>query len=319
MERRSFLNMTSAMAAGLVMAPQGASARKPASPDTETRTKEEIVAVKTADDIDQSGLLVCPATEPAKPTAVVWVHGATANFYYPTYVAIARAMASLGYRFFLGNTRMHDLGCVLSDKAGVVMRGGSLWGLPSGEVTDIAAWIDAAETRGHKSLVLIGHSAGGPAVRRYMAAHPDHRVIGWGQASVGLGLWPPKPDAEHVRIASDLVSAGRGQDFMPNLRLSAATFLDYAQTPEDIFDFYGIETPSPAVSRVRKPLLAFYGTEQDVGSNGDLDHLRALIRAHAPAMRVDTTLIQGADHDYTGKAEDVSRVIDAWIRTLDGH
>ncbi len=226
----------------------------------------------------------------------------------------------MGYTFVLGNTRMHDIGCVLSDQGNSVLRGGSLWGLPSKEPIDIAAWIDVAQKRGHSSVVLIGHSAGGPAVRRYMAERPDERLIGWAQASVGLALWPPKPDSERLKLATDMVAAGNGQRLLPipNFVLSAGTFLDYAQTPEDVYDFYGIGTLTPAVIRVRKPLLAFYGTNDDVGSVADLDRLRALIAKHSggPA-RIDTVMIQGADHDYTGKAEEVAQVLDKWIEGLE--
>ena len=125
---------------------------------------------------------------------------------------------------------------------------------------DIAGWIDVAEKKGHSSVVVIGHSAGGPAVRRYMAERSDTRVVGWGQASVGLSLWPPRADQDRLRMATDMVAVGHGEEFLPvpNFRLSAGTFLDYAQTPDDIYDFYGIEnTAKPAVTRARAPLLAF--------------------------------------------------------------
>ncbi len=319
MDRRKFLAITSSSTAGIFAGTALSSAQLPTHPDhVSTAATEAIVIAATEDKLTQTGLVVTPSPQPAKPIAVVWVHGATANFYYPTYVAIARKMASMGYTFVLGNTRMHDIGCVLSDQGNSV-RGGSLWGLPSKEPIDIAAWIDVTEKRGHSSVVLVGHSAGGPAVRRYMAERSDSRVIGWAQASVGLALWPPKPDPQRLKIATDMVAAGNGQRLLPipNFVLSAGTFLDYAQTPEDIYDFYGIETTTPAVIRVRTPLLTFYGTNHDVGSVADLDRLRALIAKHAGGpVRVDTAIIQGADHDYTGKAEEVAQLLDKWIGSL---
>jgi dienelactone hydrolase len=213
---------------------------------------------------------------------------------------------------------MHDLGCVLADHGdGSVLRGGSLWGLPSKEVVDIAAWIDVAEKRGHSSVVLVGHSAGGPAVRRYMAERSDKRVIGWGQASVGLALWPPRADSARLKTATEMVAAGHGQEFLPNFRLSAGTFLDYAQTPDDIYDFYGVEYAKPAITRVRAPLLAFYGSKNDVGSMEDLKRLRALIAKHSDGpVRVDTAIIQDGDHDYAGQEAQVASVLANWIKSL---
>jgi len=278
---------------------------------------EELVAALTEDDLKQAGMVFSPSPAPSKPTAVVWVHGATANFYYPSYVAIARQMAAMGYTFVLGNTRMHDLGCVLSEGAdGSVLRGGSLWGLPSKEPLDIAAWIDVAEKKGHSSVVLVGHSAGGPAVRRYMAERTDKRVVAWGQASVGLALWPPKENSERNKVAHEMVANGHAQDFLPDLRLSAGTFLDYQLTPDDIYDFYGIEYTKPAVTRVHSPLLAFYGSN-DVGSAADLEHLRALIaRSGGGPAHINTAIIQNADHDYSGREAEVARLLEDWIAGL---
>jgi len=318
MNRRRFLQATSATAS---LTSVGALAQEapPAGPEQNQRaTTEALVTAQTEDKLKHSGLIFHPSPLPARPVAVVWVHSATANFYYPAYVAIARKMAATGYTFILGNTRMHDIGCVLAEhEDGSVLRGGSYWGLPSKEPLDIAAWIDVAEQKGHSSVVLVGHSAGGPAVRRFMAERADKRVVGWAQGSVGLALWPPKGDADRLRIATEMAAAGHGQDFLPNLRLSAGTFLDYEQTPDDIYDFYGIENAKPAVARVHAPLLAFYGSKGDVGSISDLERVRDLIGKHPGGpVHVDTAIIQDGDHDYTGKETDVAALLANWISGL---
>jgi dienelactone hydrolase len=295
--------------------------RYPAAPEPDRKAvSEELVTAQTEDKLTHSGLVFSPGPLPAKPIAVVWVHGATANFYYPAYVAIARKMAAQGYTFILGNTRMHDMGCVLADYAdGSALRGGSYWGLPSKEPLDIAAWIDVAEKKGHSSVVVVGHSAGGPAVRRFMAERPDTRVVGWSQGSVGLALWPPRADPDRLKIATEMVATGHSQGLLPipNFVLSAGTFLDYAQTPDDIYDFYGIGNTTPAVARVRTPLLAFYGSKNDVGSMADLERMRALIAKHpgGPA-HIDTAIIQGGDHDYSGKEAEVASLLANWIDRL---
>ncbi|HEY1802416.1 MAG TPA: alpha/beta hydrolase [Terriglobales bacterium] len=229
-------------------------------------------------------------------------------------------MASDGYTFILGNTRMHDIGCVLAEAAdGSVLRGGTLWGLPSKEPLDIAAWIDVAEKNEHASVVLVGHSAGGPAVRRYMAERTDTRVIGWAQASVGLALWPPRADPERLKTAIEMVASGHGQDFLPNFRLSAGTFLDYAKTPDDIYDFYGIEYAKPAIAHIRAPLLVFYGSNNDVGSQADLERLRGLIAKYSGGpRRVDSAIIRDGDHDYNGQAAQVASVMEKWMNELVG-
>jgi alpha-beta hydrolase superfamily lysophospholipase len=318
MKRRTFL-VSAPTAAGLGVWSADIARGQIRTADTKNAPRlwqEQLVTARADDKIDQAGLLLSPSRVPEKTAAIVWIHGSTANFYYPSYVAIARATAPLGYTFILGNTRMHDIGCVLADRPDGAVWGGAFWGLPSQEPRDVAAWVALAQARGHSSVVLIGHSAGGPAVRRYMAKGASPAVIGWGQASVGLGLWPPKPDEERLRIATEMVAEGRGQYFLPNMRLSAATFLDFAQR-DDTYDFYGIETATPAISRVRTPLLAFYGSKEDVGTAADLQHLRELIAKHPGGpTRIDTAIIEGAEHDYTGKEVEVAELLDRWVREL---
>jgi dienelactone hydrolase len=314
MNRRGFLQATS-VTASLTMSSFAQDPHPAGAEQDQRATSEKLVTAQTEDKLKHSGLVFSPSPLPAKPVAVIWVHGATANFYYPTYVAIARKMAANGYTFILGNTRMHDIGCVLAEYPdGSVLRGGSYWGLPSKEPLDVAAWIDVAEQKGHHCVVLVGHSAGGPAVRRFMAERTDRRVVGWGQGSVGLALWPPRGDTDRLKIAKEMVAAGRAQDFLPNFRLSAGTFLDYAQTPDDIYDFYGVENPKPAVTRVRAPLLAFYGSKGDVGTIADLQRLRTLIAKYPGGpVRIDTAMIQDGDHDYTGKEIEVAALLADWI------
>ena len=73
---------------------------------------EQLVYVRSKDDIVNGGAIFTPPKDVAKPIAVIWIHGWGVNFYYPTYVGIGRALAERGYTSITGNTRMHDLGNV---------------------------------------------------------------------------------------------------------------------------------------------------------------------------------------------------------------
>lgn len=238
----------------------------------------------------------------------------------PSYVKIARATASEGYTVITVNTRMHDIGSVLAYRSEGAVRGGSYWGLPSKTPLDIAAWVAYARSRGYPQVVLVGHSAGGPAVLRYQAERREPRVIGLAMASVAVGPSPPRPDAVALKTALDMIASGRGNDFLPNLRLSAATFVDYAQTPSDMWDFYGTNpsTKNPAITHVRAPLLAWFGSrETNIGTAADLERIRTLIARHQQGpIRVDTQIIEGADHLYTGHEAQVASILGTWIRQL---
>jgi pimeloyl-ACP methyl ester carboxylesterase len=296
-------------------------------PDSVGKYPEELVYGQATDDIVNGGAFFIPPKETTKPVAVIWVHGWGTNFYSPTYVRIGRALADRGYPCITVNTRMHDIGTVAGYRNGKRLRGGGYWGVPSEAVRDIAGWIDLAGERGFKQVILVGHSFGWSVVRRYQGETLDSRVVGMVLASGGVRGYTPPTDvdlqteaASQYAEATRLVADGWGDDLLrlPNRPfpsfISAATFLDDADTPTEFGDFFGEKTPNPAVTRLRCPLLAFFGTrESDVGTEADLELIKTCVqRLPTGPRRVDTAMIRGADHMYSGAEEQVARTIAKW-------
>ena len=284
---------------------------------------EELVYVRSQDDIVNGGAIFTPPKDLAKPIAVIWIHGWGVNFYYPTYVMIGRALAEHGYTCIAANTRMHDLGNVAGWRGEKRIRGGGYWGVASEEVRDLAAWIDFAGDRGFKQVVLVGHSAGWAAVRRYQAENQDRRVVGVVLASGAVRAETRPTDPEQLAQATRLMAEGRGDDLVRDPKrsfpsfVSAATFMDIASTPPAFKDFFGVQTPNAAVTRIRCPLLAFFGTKGDVGTEADLELLKSSIqRQSSGPSRVQTIMIQNADHMYTGKEAQVAQTIAKWADAL---
>jgi pimeloyl-ACP methyl ester carboxylesterase len=236
---------------------------------------------------------------------------------------IGRALAERGYMCITANTRMHDLGNVEAWRGGKRIRGGGYWGVASEEVRDLAAWVDFAEHRGFEKVVLVGHSAGWAAVRAYQAQKQDRRVVGLVFASGQVQASTEPPDPEQLAQATRLMAEGRGDDLVriPNRNfpsiISAATFLDSVNCPPGSGDFFGVRTPNPAVTRIRCPILAFFGTRDEVGTEADLDLIKTCIqRQPSGPSRVDTAMIGGADHMYTGEEAQVAEAIARWGDTL---
>lgn len=291
---------------------------------TEGKFPEELVYVRSKDDIVNGGAMFTPAKASAKAIAVIWIHGWGTNFYYPTYVMIGRALAARGYTTITANTRMHDLGNVAGERNGKRIRGGGYWGVESEEVRDLAAWIDFAENQGFKKVVLVGHSAGWAAVRAYQAEKQDPRVVGLVLASGAVRAETRPTDPQQLAEANRLMAAGRPDDLVriPNRPfpsfISAATFLDIANTPPEFKDFFGVQTRNPGVTRIHCPLLAFFGSrEGNVGTEADLKLLKSSIqRQSSGPHRVDTVMIQNADHMYTGEETQVAQTIAHWADSL---
>ena len=282
---------------------------------------EELVYVRSTDDIVNGGAMFTASKASTKPIAVIWIHGWGTNFYSPTYAMIGRALAARGYTTISGNTRMHDLGNVAGYRMGKRIRGGGYWGVASEEVRDLAAWIEFVSGQGFKQVLLAGHSAGWSAVRRYQAETQDSRVVGLVLASGAVRGDSDPLDADQLSEAMRLLAGGEGDALIRDPKrsfpsyTSAATVLDIANAPPDLQDFFGVQTQTqhPGVTRINCPLLAFFGTRGDVGNEEELEVLKSSIKRQARGpSRVDTVMIQNADHMYTGEEAQVAQTIADW-------
>jgi len=173
---------------------------------------EELVFVRSKDDVVSGGVVFTAPKETAKPMAVVWIHGWGANFYLPSYVGIGRALAERGFTTISANTRMHDIGNVEKYSGGKRVRGGGYWGVTSEDARDIAAWVDFAKKLGFDRVILVGHSAGWASVGRYQADTQDPRVAGLVFASGCVGCGNEGSDPALRAQAKKLVDEGAGDD-----------------------------------------------------------------------------------------------------------
>ena len=195
---------------------------------------EELVYARATDGIVSGGALFRARSAAVKPIAVIWIHGTGVNFYYPSYVKIARELASRGVTTVLGNTRMHDLGNIAAFRDAGWIRGGTYWGITTDQVRDLAAWIKFADERGFHRVILVGHSAGATAVQIYESRTQDPHVAGLVLASGHFRAGAPPVDSARLEQARRLVAEGRGEDptppidSRPNPRLtSAATLVEW--------------------------------------------------------------------------------------------
>ncbi len=328
-KRSAMLWGLSGAAAALVVAGAAALIWQQVGPRAVTVTvgkfPEQLVYVRSGDDIVNGGAMFTPPAYSSRNIAIIWIHGWGANFYEPTYVMIARRLAERGLTTIVANTRMHDLGNVAGWRGDKRIRGGGYWGVASEQARDIAAWINFAESHGFKDVVLVGHSAGWAAVSTYQAEKQDARVVGVVVASPSIqpGTGPTDPD--QIAQATRMLADGRGDDLVRDPKrsfpsfISAATMMDIVNSPPELKDFFGTRsgTRNPGITRIRCPLLAFFGTRGDVGGEKDLQLLKSFIAYQASGpSRVDTAIIGKADHMYTGEEAAVARTIGEWINSV---
>jgi len=169
-------------------------------------------------------------------------------------------------------------------------------------------------------VVLVGHSAGATAVQLYGAQRQDDRVAGIVLASGRFRPGTAPVDSARLKEAARLVAEGRGEEVpqIPNAArptvTSAATLLDLANMGVMLTDFYGVEAANPPVTRIRCPILAWFGTKGDVGTAADLELLTSTLKRHSGGpSQVTTALIQNADHMYGGEEAQVAQTLVKWV------
>ncbi len=276
---------------------------------------EELVYTESEDGLLLEGAVIAPAGEGVKPPAIVWVHGLTGRFYGPMIVRLGRLLAEEGYTFVTGNNRGHDFGTVLWTRAGKARFVGGAWERFDECPRDVAAWVGFAAARRPQGVVLVGHSLGALKAVYYQAQRQDPRVLGLVAASPPLHAGRVQPAL--LALADKMIAEGRAQDLLPwgispvAGTFSAQTYYNRSQVDMDVF---GHDKSDAAVARVHCPLLAFYGTEERwVGRAEDLE----LIRRNAiTAPRVDTAMIEGADHRYRQREREVAALIARWVDSL---
>jgi len=285
----------------------------------EATLPEEVVYAMSNDTVFNAGLLFHTKKELAKPIAIIWVHGWGVNFYSPSYITIGRAFAERGYMCISVNTRMHDLANVQGYRNDKRVRGGGYWGIASDQTKDISAWIDFAESKGFKKIIVVGHSAGAAAVRNFQAEKQDNRVIGIVLASGSVDPSPPIDSSQYVQ-AVPLLFDNKGEELIKDPKrsfpsyISAATFMDIANELAEYKDFFGVHIANPGITKIHCPILAFYGTHDDIGNENTLELLKTSIKKQPKGPRsVTTTMIKNTDHMYMGEEMQVADVITKWI------
>jgi pimeloyl-ACP methyl ester carboxylesterase len=278
---------------------------------------QELVYTTTADGLDHAGILISPTQPSLAQIPIVWVHGAGASFSFRPYVLLASSLAHLGYPILLGNNRGHDFGYFLGFDHDQPRYAGQGWEFFDQAPNDIDAWITFLENQGYTHVILAGHSLGATKVIYYQAHRQDSRVSGVVSASAPADLAQHSAYEPLHTQAAQMVRDQHGHDLLPwgsvpgGGTLSAQTYYNRATSGLDV---YGLDTPTPLISQVHCPVLALYGTQEAiVGGADDLVRARA---AASPRTRVETVLIEDADHVYTGHETVVAHIIDQWVRAI---
>ena len=240
---------------------------------------------------------------------LAFVHGMGSNFYRSALKkAFLEAAPALGLGVLAFNNRGAERGT--EDEKFLAC-------LP-----DLDAAAEFARRRGHRKLVLVGHSTGCQKIA-YWQAQRRHPAV------AGLVLLAPADDYaatrrdlgprfdKKVAWARKKVAAGQGDAPVTGLyeRFTAERFLslaDVKRVEANVFRYAGALTQ---FRRVTCPVLAVFGENEEFAAIPPAEML-AILRRKTNSRDFDDWLIPGADHGFHGCESELALSVCQWAREI---
>jgi pimeloyl-ACP methyl ester carboxylesterase len=258
-------------------------------------------------------------SESQPPSAALLLHGVAGNFYTSsTFEPLIPKLNECGLAVATVNTRGHD--SVFGASLGTVRRRfGAAYETVDDCRHDVAAWIEFLKNRGHKSLVLIGHSLG--AVKAlYAQAHEQ-----WPEVTAVVAISAPRLSYsafmnaaenssffESFHTAERLVRDGRGDELFTSkypfpLLITAAGYVD-KYGPQERYNLLKF------AAELSCPALFVYGSKELTHGGIPFAGVPDALLSLPNGSRRSVGIIDGADHVYTGVGELLAERVAVWLR-----
>jgi pimeloyl-ACP methyl ester carboxylesterase len=273
----------------------------------------ELVHTTTSDQVPLDGYLRTPGQTQKLPVdLVICHHGVGAKFYNPSFFdQVGDALLERGCAVLRVNNRGHDDAFVVGER-----RFGAAYEIVDDCRYDITAWLDFAQARGFARVALWGHSLGAVKTVYFLSVQDDPRI------ACAVASSPPRfsyaayssaagnrfqATLEHAR---ELVDSGSPEAMVDAQvpvprRFTAQTYLD-KYGPNARYDYLA------HLPNVRKPLLLTVGSLEagNVSFDPLIDNGATFNRQWS---NVEFALIDGADHGYTNRTEQLWSAAENWL------
>ena len=301
--------------------------------------KAELAEFVTDDDLRLPGLLYEPQKKTQK--VLIYLHGcgSTSVFYSVRDINIfADALTKAGIAFFPFNNRGAHIVKTLTRRQGLDNEVETLQGTAFEKIKecilDINGSLNFLKKKGFNEFYCIGHSTGANKIVVYDHYVPKNEIkkyILWaGGDDVGLYYREMGSKKFHLALkkSKDMTDKGKGEKLVPRYLnkqvYSYQAFFDILNPDGDynIFPFNdGINKLNLSIkplfskfSKIRKPTLVLYG-DRDEYCYGDVKKCVTLLRSAVSGKKNFTfQIIPGADHGFTGKEEELAKMVVNWIK-----
>jgi pimeloyl-ACP methyl ester carboxylesterase len=227
------------------------------------------------------------AGQPDRP-AVLLLHGFLQTRAFPTVATLARGLNDAGYTVLSPTL---SLGIPNREKslACEAVHAHSL----DDDVAEITRWVGWLKTRGHRSIVLLGHSFGSMQLLAYLAARPDAAVTAYIGTSLVEAQVGSAPRAELIRRLEQQVR--HKQHTLVTQSLSFCT--NYLSTPQALLSYVRWDQPRTLAALKQSPVstrLIMGDADEMLGRNW----IKSLQAAQTPMV-----IVQGGNHFMDGEYE----------------
>jgi len=292
--------------------------------------KTSLHKITTEDGLTLHGVLY----EPDEPTdkILIHVHGMAGNFYENKFLEfIAKTLTDNGISFSpfnnRGNGHITDFVRINGGKKDFVTYGSSQERFEDC-IYDIQAHIDFVKEQGYKNIHLAGHSLGSPKVAYYSTqTNEDLKSIIFLSPSDMLGLVRGDEDSgfgdykNEMPIAEKLVAEGKENELLPKYvwgeyPITAGTYVnlfnDSSKTA--IFNFHNNDLGFEVLNKIKYSTFAIVGSKDDVLIK-PVDEIMNTLRVELKSSpRVETRVIEGANHGYQDHEQELADTLLSWIK-----
>lgn len=281
--------------------------------------KQELVRINSIDNIEQPGILYSPDNDTNK--IVIHVHGLNGNFYENRFLdTIAKSYTDNNYAFLTFNNRGRDFITELLKGDDFTIIGGSLERFKDC-ILDIDGIVNWVNNKGYNEIILEGHSYGCNKVLYYYNHKKSDnikKIVLLAPCDIPSEGKKFLSKEEYDKAKSDstrLVQEGKESDLidfsvMANGKIAAGTYYyDFLPGGENDFIRYvdGANGKSEILNSIDIPTLIIFGDVDECVLTQPIEIVKEYLTNNINDCNIQ--IIEGADHSYAGRYEDLGKVI----------
>ncbi len=283
---------------------------------------QELIRPYSTDGIQLPGLLYTPDVPTNK--IVVHIHGMSGNFYEDEFNDnLARVYTNNGYAFLPFNNRGMNYITEMHKENEFVIKGSS-YEFFEDCVLDVEGIVNWVKERGYNHIVLEGHSYGCNKAVYYYTQKQDEcvkRIVLLAPCDIPKEVenYTGKEYQTCISKAKELIENGKEEELIDfcvfaNGKISAKTFymdLLYNRTC-DFFRYREREGKSAILNKIEIPVFIPFGDKDECVLTQPIEEVIDYLQNNLKNCEIK--VIKDADHAYTGKYDELEKVIDTYLK-----